>query len=142
MPLGSTFAGTPPGVNTTSFTGLPEITTSRPPTWNEPISFSAIGACAQAPSAATAQHARYNGVRFMGSSPQWIYKGLRRRIPSPVTSHRSPMSSLPGAQERHSVHRAHRELPDRALVQNVQGYRCPGLTARPQPLIELALAPD
>jgi hypothetical protein len=34
----STFAGTPPGVNTTSFTGLPVISTSRPPTWNDPIS--------------------------------------------------------------------------------------------------------
>src|SRR5712691_2290443 len=47
VPFGSTFAGTPPGVNTTSFTGLPEISTSRPPTWNEPMSRSAIGAWAQ-----------------------------------------------------------------------------------------------
>src|SRR5882762_7206763 len=47
MPFGSTFAGTPPGVNTISFTGLPEISASRPPTWNEPMSRSAIGAWAQ-----------------------------------------------------------------------------------------------
>src|SRR6267378_4227286 len=47
VPFGSTFAGTPPGVNTTSFTGLPESSTSRPPTWNEPMSRSAIGAWAQ-----------------------------------------------------------------------------------------------
>src|SRR5439155_10862932 len=47
VPLRSTFAGTPPGVNTISFTGLPEISTSRPPTWNDPMSRSAIGARAQ-----------------------------------------------------------------------------------------------
>src|SRR5438445_1601527 len=47
MPFMSTLAGTPPGVNTTSFTGLPEISTSRPPTWNEPMSRSPIGAWAQ-----------------------------------------------------------------------------------------------
>src|SRR6266513_598013 len=48
VPLRSTFAGTPPGVNTTSFTGLPVISTSRPPTWNEPMSRRALGAEVQA----------------------------------------------------------------------------------------------
>jgi hypothetical protein len=48
VPFGSTFAGTPPGVKVTSLTGLPEISTSRPPTWNEPISRSAIGSAALA----------------------------------------------------------------------------------------------
>src|SRR5256886_16697890 len=47
MSFMSTLAGTPPGVNTISFTGLPEISTPRPPTWNEPMSRSAIGAWAQ-----------------------------------------------------------------------------------------------
>src|SRR5688572_33359298 len=89
MPLGSTFAGTPPGVNTTSFTGLPEITTSRPPTWNEPISFSAIGACAQAPSAATAQHTRYNGVRCMVISSVDL-----RRFTTTEYRHRSVQSPV------------------------------------------------
>src|SRR6266581_6250194 len=48
VPLRSTFAGTPPGVNTTSLTGFPEISTSRPPTWNEPMSRRAYGAEVQA----------------------------------------------------------------------------------------------
>src|SRR3984957_4576039 len=50
MPFGSTLAGTPPGVNVTSLVGLPLISTRRPPTWNEPMSRSAIGsaACAAA----------------------------------------------------------------------------------------------
>src|SRR5215218_749097 len=48
MPFGSTLAGTPPGVKVTSLTGLPEISTSRPPTWNEPMSRSAIGSAALA----------------------------------------------------------------------------------------------
>src|SRR5215475_11401482 len=51
-PFGSIFAGGPPGVKTTSFTGLPLIVTSRPPTWKEPMSLSWIGACAQAAIAA------------------------------------------------------------------------------------------
>src|SRR5215831_9997757 len=51
-PFGSTLAGGPPGVNTTSFTGLPLIATSRPPTWNELMSLSWIGACVQAARAA------------------------------------------------------------------------------------------
>src|SRR5262245_44356972 len=37
----------PPGVNTTSFTGWPESTTSRPPMWNEPMSRNANWACEQ-----------------------------------------------------------------------------------------------
>src|SRR6266568_4805736 len=48
VPLRSTFAGTPPGVNTTSLTGFPETSTSRPPTWNEPMSRRAMGAEVQA----------------------------------------------------------------------------------------------
>ena len=32
LPLGSIFAGAPPGVNTTSRTGLPCTSTNRPPT--------------------------------------------------------------------------------------------------------------
>src|SRR5712691_7710386 len=48
VPFRSTFAGTPPGVNTTSLTGFPEISTSRPPTWNEPMSRRAMGAEVQA----------------------------------------------------------------------------------------------
>src|SRR5438132_8076357 len=55
MPFMSTLAGTPPGVNTISFTGLPEISTSRPPTWNEPMSRSAIGAWAQPETIETAR---------------------------------------------------------------------------------------
>src|SRR5437879_12202906 len=55
MPFMSTPAGTPPGVNTISFTGLPEISTSRPPTWNEPMSRSAIGAWAQPETIETAR---------------------------------------------------------------------------------------
>src|SRR5216117_628994 len=55
MPFMSTLAGTPPGVNTISFTGLPEISTSRPPTWNEPMSRSAIGAWAQPETIQTAR---------------------------------------------------------------------------------------
>src|ERR1700676_3382407 len=43
MPLGSILAGTPPGVKVISLTGLPDISTSRPPTWNEPMSRKAIG---------------------------------------------------------------------------------------------------
>src|SRR6267143_5427548 len=58
VPLRSTFAGTPPGVNTTSFTGLPLIVTSRPPTWNEPMSRNAMGLCAQPASSASAKTAR------------------------------------------------------------------------------------
>src|SRR2546423_5259966 len=55
MPFMSTLAGTPPGVNTISFTGLPEISTSRPPTWNEPMSRSTIGASAQPETIQTAR---------------------------------------------------------------------------------------
>src|SRR5256885_11759224 len=55
MPFMSPLAGTPPGVNTISFTGLPEISTSRPPTWNEPMSRSAIGAWAQPETIETAR---------------------------------------------------------------------------------------
>src|SRR2546425_13015513 len=48
VPFRSTFAGTPPGVNTTSLTGFPETSTSRPPTWNEPMSRRAMGTEVQA----------------------------------------------------------------------------------------------
>src|SRR6266568_9503639 len=57
VPLRSTFAGTPPGVKTTSLTGLPVISTSRPPTWNEPISASTIGGSCAAASAVPASSA-------------------------------------------------------------------------------------
>jgi hypothetical protein len=59
LPFGSTLAGTPPGVNTTSFTGWPVISMMRPPIWNEPMSRSAIGsflACAKAGTVANASN--------------------------------------------------------------------------------------
>src|SRR5581483_10577885 len=62
VPLRSTFAGTPPGVNTTSFTGLPLIVTSRPPTWNEPMSRSAIGDWLAQPASSRAQRMAREGM--------------------------------------------------------------------------------
>src|SRR5713226_9297703 len=73
VPFKSTFAGTPPGVNTTSFTGLPEISTSRPPTWNEPMSRKAIGSAAFA----TADVATVNAAAS-------ITLGMRDMIPPRV----------------------------------------------------------
>jgi hypothetical protein len=36
-------AGTPPALNTTSFRGFPDISTTRPPTWKDPMSRKVIG---------------------------------------------------------------------------------------------------
>src|SRR5467141_2304768 len=79
VPFGSTFAGTPPGVNTTSFTGLPEISTSRPPTWNEPMSRSAIGAWAQAETIRTRE---LRIARTVG--PSFELLGFARQILQPL----------------------------------------------------------
>src|SRR5882672_5489969 len=79
----STLAGTPPGVNTTSFTGLPEISTSRPPTWNEPMSRSAIGAWAQAETIRTRE------LRIARTAdPPFQLLGFARQLFEPRDFHR------------------------------------------------------
>ncbi|MEJ0069727.1 MAG: hypothetical protein WDO24_14460 [Pseudomonadota bacterium] len=64
--------GGPPGVRRTSWIGLPEIVTSRPPTWNEPMSRSTIGgssACAgSAIDPASAANAAIAQQRIIASS--------------------------------------------------------------------------
>src|SRR5256886_3729390 len=50
-----TLDGTPPGITAIPFTALPEIPPPRPPTWNEPMSRSAIGAWAQPETIETAR---------------------------------------------------------------------------------------
>src|SRR2546426_6777041 len=82
VPFGSTCAGTPPGVNTISFTGLPEISTSRPPTWNEPTSRSAIGAWAQPE---TIQTARLRIART--ADPPFQLLGFARQFFKPHDFH-------------------------------------------------------
>src|SRR5436309_15536174 len=79
MPFMSTLAGTPPGVNTISFTGLPEISTSGAPTWNEPTSRSAIGAWAQPETIQTA------GLRIARTAdPPFQLLGFAREFFKPL----------------------------------------------------------
>src|SRR2546430_11694530 len=85
MPFMSTFAGTPPGVNTISFTGLPEISTSRPPTWNDPMSRSAIGAWAQPE---TIETARLRIART--ADPPFQLLGFARQVFEPHDFHGDP----------------------------------------------------
>src|SRR5256885_3897488 len=82
MPFMSTFAGTPPGVTTISFPGLPEFSTSRPPTWNEPTSRSAIGAWAQPE---TIQTARLRIART--ADPPFQLLGFARQFFKPHDFH-------------------------------------------------------
>src|SRR6188768_1964550 len=81
MPLGSILAGTPPGVNTTSLTGLPLIATCLPPTWKEPVSRSAIGSAAFV----MFEVSRMIAVEKMASRdmiPSRSIPGILRRFPS------------------------------------------------------------
>src|SRR5215813_6131158 len=113
-PFGSILAGGPPGVNTTSFTGLPLMVTSRPPTWNDPMSLSWIGACAQAVRAASAGSATRSLITHspsIRSLPMMPSRGRQRN--------RSACSWVPavGPDAEHALRRFADDAPFQCFVE-------------------------
>src|SRR6266403_5787241 len=78
----NTFAGTPPGVNVTSLTGLPLISTSRPPTWNEPMSRKAMGSAALAATDVKTVNTAARVTPKISDMITPLVPGILRRFPS------------------------------------------------------------